>query len=179
MTFPQTQSMKKYLEKSKITSDINEHLPIIHKYSQVSPRIVELGVRRVVSSWAMIAANPTWMKSYDVERCEPEVSELERIAQEDGIDFSFSIGDSRTIDLPEHDLLFIDTEHTYEQLIVELLRHAPNCKKYIVLHDTTTFPDLNKAVMEFLAYKQKTWVVDTVYTNNNGLTILKRITNEE
>ena len=94
------------------------------------------------------------------------------------------------------DLLFIDTLHTYTQLSQELKLHASKVKKYIILHDTTTYgfkPEpsdwqtenimenyvyndkgLWPAVTEFLD-SNRSWIVLEKRENNNGLTVLKRI----
>ena len=101
------------------------------------------------------------------------------------------------------DLTFIDTWHVYGQLKRELKKYAPHTKKYIIIHDTTVdewqgetirrhfnpikqseetgipieeiLKGLWPAVDEFLAENKDEWVLHERYTNNNGLTILKRI----
>jgi hypothetical protein len=103
------------------------------------------------------------------------------------------------------DMTFIDTWHVYGQLKRELAKFAPLTNKYILLHDTTVdkiygetirvglnatqqsiqsgFPveeilcGLGKAVDEFLAANPK-WILLTEFTNNNGLTVLERVENE-
>lgn len=100
------------------------------------------------------------------------------------------------------DLLFIDTWHVYGQLKRELARWHPHVTKYIIMHDTTVdevygetvrcewdaeaqsrssgipVEEINKglwpAVEEFLSSHSE-WVLEKRYTNNNGLTILKRV----
>jgi hypothetical protein len=93
------------------------------------------------------------------------------------------------------DLLFIDTWHCYLQLKKELTRHHSKVNKYIILHDTVSYANVDEksademgvlnhietnlpkglwsAVEEFL-YENKNWVVWEKKPNNNGLTILKR-----
>eukprot|EP01111_Echinosteliopsis_oligospora_P017860 TRINITY_DN78_c0_g1_i1.p1 TRINITY_DN78_c0_g1~~TRINITY_DN78_c0_g1_i1.p1 ORF type:complete len:333 (-),score=92.52 TRINITY_DN78_c0_g1_i1:86-1084(-) len=106
------------------------------------------------------------------------------------------------------DVLFIDTLHVYPLLIRELRAHSPNVRKYILMHDTTIDgPDgeivrtgysetdvegfskatgfskedlrqgLTKAINEFLEEDDE-WVLHKRYTNNNGLTILRRKTHD-
>lgn len=100
------------------------------------------------------------------------------------------------------DLTFIDTWHVYGQLKRELAKFAPITNKYIIMHDTTVdewkgetirigwnahqqsvqsgFPveEINKglwpAVQEFLD-SNSDWVLHERFTNNNGLTILRRV----
>ena len=101
------------------------------------------------------------------------------------------------------DMTFIDTWHVYGQLKRELEKFSKITNKYIIMHDTTVdefdgesircgldihndskvsgFPleeitcGLWKAIEEFL-HSNKEWVLHERYTNNNGLTILRRIT---
>lgn len=102
------------------------------------------------------------------------------------------------------DLCFIDTWHVYGQLKRELAYYAPLTKKYIIMHDTTvdewdgeTVRNIHKydpdeqsrqsgfpkeeilkglwpAIEEFLAANPE-WSLHQRWTNNNGLTILKRM----
>lgn len=100
------------------------------------------------------------------------------------------------------DMVFIDTWHIYGQLKRELDKFSKITKKYIIMHDTTIdeiygetirsgwnadiqsessgFPvseincGLGKAINEFLS-TNKDWKLHEKYTNNNGLTVLKRV----
>jgi hypothetical protein len=109
------------------------------------------------------------------------------------------------LDLPikhNYDMTFIDTWHVYGQLKRELDKYSKITNKYIVMHDTTidgvvgetirnrwnaeeqsretgfTVEEINcgleKAISEFLS-NNKNWVVKEIFTNNNGLTILERL----
>jgi len=100
------------------------------------------------------------------------------------------------------DLTFIDTWHVYGQLKRELNKFSKITNKYIIMHDTTidewegetirmkldarkqslesgfSIEEINKglwpAIEEFLR-DNKNWIIAERYTNNNGLTILKRL----
>jgi hypothetical protein len=100
------------------------------------------------------------------------------------------------------DLTFIDTWHVYGQLKRELEKFSKITNKYIIMHDTTVdewegesirerfnidaqikfsgFPrdeitrGLWPAISEFLSAHSE-WVLHERFTNNNGLTILKRV----
>ena len=100
------------------------------------------------------------------------------------------------------DLTFIDTWHIYGQLKRELEKFSKVTNKYIIMHDTTVdeihgetirngwnpiqnshesgFPveeitcGLKKAIDEFLINHPE-WILHEKYTNNNGLTVLKRV----
>jgi hypothetical protein len=94
----------------------------------------------------------------------------------------FHEADSREVEIEPTDLMFVDTLHVYEQLQEELAQHAGRVRRFIALHDTTTFGEhgelagsrgLWPAVVEFLA-AQPEWRIAARYHNNNGLTILER-----
>jgi len=117
-------------------SDINEHLPTLKRYAEGCDFVVELGVRYIVSTWAFVAARPKRILSVDIEHPSnwPHITEnrlpfVESECKSRGIDFSFQIGDSRKVVLPEHDLLFIDTKHDYEVISEELKVQSPKTKK--------------------------------------------------
>lgn len=103
-----------------------------------------------------------------------------------------------------YDLTFIDTWHVYGQLKRELAKFAPITNKYIIMHDTTVdewlgeamryncdaiqllrlsqssgipVEEINRglwpAIEEFLVANPN-WVLHERFTNNNGLTVLRR-----
>jgi hypothetical protein len=185
-----------YENQCSTPSDINEHLPILLKYAKECEHITEMGVRWVSSTWPLLLSNPKKMISYDIVK-DPKINEVIDLANEYNINYSFMESDVLNIKIEDTDLLFIDTLHTYNQLIKELSSHSKKVSKYIILHDTTTFGDIDEivynhaspliineptnvqglwnAVIDFLETNEgKNWSVLEKYTNNNGLTILKR-----
>jgi len=78
------------------------------------------------------------------------------------------------IEIPEVDMLFIDTDHTYEQLKGELARHGNKVKKYLVFHDTVSCEtELMPAIEEFMKANKK-WKIKEHYKFNNGVLVLER-----
>jgi hypothetical protein len=182
--------LNKYIEKCFTGSDINELLPYIKDVASMCEHCTEMGVRNPTSTYAILASNPKKLISYDIGRY-PEVDEVEALAKEAGIDFEFILKDVLQADIEETDFLIIDTFHTKTQLERELERHSSKVKKYILLHDTTSFEfsgeqpyegipsevacgqGLWPAVTDFLAKGE--WQIKYRYVHNNGLTILERI----
>lgn len=170
---------EKYKQLCEIPSDINENLPILKKYAEQSETIVELGVRAIVSTWALLAGKPKLLISVDTEHPSVyggDVWEVMDSAEEQGTEFTFVQRSSLEINLPEHDFLFIDTLHTYAQLTAELERHQGQVKKFIAMHDTAIegLPEMPQAVNDFLD-KHPEWEVAEYHQNNNGLSVLKRV----
>ena len=167
---------EKYQQLCETLSDINEHLPTIRKYACLSDSIFELGVRGMVSTWGLLAGLPREMCSLDIvhpSEHKGNVEEAEEMAKKEGVSWKFLKASSLDVELPRHDLLFIDTIHTYEQLNKELKLHSPHTVKYIIMHDTN-FPEMQKAIQEFLT-NNNDWKVKEVLTTLTGLTVLQRI----
>jgi hypothetical protein len=164
-------------------SDINEHLPTLYKYSLECDHITEMGVRDVVSTWAFLKGRPKKFICYDINKVS-NIDIAAKYAKDSDIEFEFQCKDVLSVSIEPTDLLFIDTLHQYNQLKKELELHASKVKKYLIFHDTTTFEYVDErsdsvgglwpAIEEFLISNSE-WVIDFKYTNNNGLTILKRI----
>ena len=194
-TLDNTRIPKLYKLHCNTPSDIHEHLPVIKKYAEKCDHITEMGVRWVVSTWAFLMGQPKKMiaidyehpKDIEVPNGEPgeagiKLSIAEQDAKRIGIDFEFQQADTREIEIEPTDLLFIDTEHNYDQLKAELEIHPKNAKKYMMFHDTVSFgrkgmdgkdKGLMDAIEEFLKDNSE-WKIEKHYENNNGLLVLER-----
>lgn len=133
----------------------------------------------------------------------PNVELVRNTCKVVGINYDFVKKNDLELDITEEvDLTFIDTWHIYGQLKRELAKFAPITRKYIIMHDTeidaengesirdrhniplqskeTGIPEdeirkgLRYAIEEFLK-EHNEWTVDLVCKNNNGLTVLRRI----
>jgi hypothetical protein len=173
-----------YNEKCNRSSDINEHLPTLKRYSEECEHITEMGVRNIVSTWAFLMGNPKKLISYDINPIN-ENTVLD-VIEGMGIDYKFILDDTTKCNIEETDFLFIDTLHNYNQMKAELTLHGNKVRKYIGFHDTTLF-EINGesyngtpqsgiwlAIEEFMN-ENPHWVLHERFTNNCGLTILKRI----
>jgi cephalosporin hydroxylase len=172
-----------YLRAKQSPSDIHEHVEFMCKLGQECAHITEFGVRFGVSTIAWAAARPKTLVCYDLVRA-AEVSIIESAAEAAGVAFVFHQQDVLSAGIDQTDLLFIDTLHTYDQLRQELALHADKVRKYLVLHDTEMFGQLGElpgtvglwpAVTEFLAARPE-WTLLVRRSNNNGLTVLGRLT---
>jgi len=159
-------------------SDINEHLPTLKDLASKCGHVTEMGTRKIVSTWAFAEGLKEGDTLIAIDYKTPEeygVSSQSFIdfCKSKGINFSFIKGDTREIEIQPTDLLFIDTNHFYDNLKKELELHSDKAQKYIVLHDTVSCADeLIPAVNEFIALGK--WKIEKHYTNNNGVMILTR-----
>jgi len=174
-------SIDEYFEFYKtVKGDIEEHMDIIREYAAKSETIVELGVRKLVSTWALLAGYPK--KIICVDNVHPKdygaqqvLNDATESCEKEGIDFSFILADDLTIKLEPMDLLFIDTLHTYEQLTAELKLHGIKAKKYIIFHDTEDIPEMYQAIKDFIK-EHNEWNIVTHRKNEHGLTVIERKT---
>ena len=187
--------LEKYNEHKNTPSDINEHLETLYNLGKECSHITEMGVRWVSSTWPLVYSNPKKIISYDIVT-NPNIIEVINLCNEYSVDYSFQEKDVLQLKIEPTELLFIDTLHTYNQLIKELEIHSNKVSKYIVLHDTeffgrvdesvyehasnlikenpTTKQGLMTAVEDFLSTELgQSWEIFKIYKNNNGLTILK------
>jgi len=187
--------LAKYNLHKSTSSDINEHLETLYNLGKECSHITEMGVRWVSSTWPLVYSNPQKMISYDIVT-NPNIGEVINLCNEYSINYSFEEKDVLQLEIEPTELLFIDTLHTYNQLIKELELHSNKASKYIVLHDTEHFGRIDEviynhasalvksdpgikqglmtAVEDFLLTELgQSWELYKVYENNNGLTVLK------
>jgi predicted O-methyltransferase YrrM len=162
----------------------HEHMPTLRLMCG-GMEVVELGSRFGTSTLAILTSVPKALYTVDIERRET-ITTLLHLAEQENIPFTFVEDNDLTCYVPECDILFIDTLHTYSQLKQELALHADKASTYIVMHDIVSFGTRNEddnpvggqglmpAINEFLETNPH-WVVCSYYYNCNGLLILKRI----
>jgi hypothetical protein len=166
-------------------SNIGEHLPVLQALAKQCESIVEFGVENANSTWALLSGCPKRLTSYDINPGIRSAGSVAAAANTIGVDFKFIVGDSAEVDIEPADMLFIDSKHTYEHLTKELTKHSPKIKKFITMHDTTTFgtrgekwtkelpvAGLWPAVEEFVALG--VWKIKERRLNCCGLTTLER-----
>jgi hypothetical protein len=198
MTEDINEIIQKEIEKK---GDISEHLLTLKEYASKCEHVTEFGVRWVCSTWALLAGTQKKLVSYDFRPIDSEKQILlEKISNNLSVEFNFLLENVLNSYIEYTDLLFIDTIHSFKQLSIELYAHGWKVKKYIILHDTTTFekedegyvdtsgissflkqyerelPELHglSAAINLFLDNNPEWEIDRVFTNNNGLTILKK-----
>lgn len=151
-------------------SDISVHLPLLNFLATQCEYIVEFGTREGKSTSAFLMAGPKQLISVDINPT-PLVKDLGDLdnwlfIQKSSTDPELSIG--------RPDMLFIDSDHSYEHVVSELHMHAWAVKKWIVLHDSTSCDGVARAIKEFLVNTGSYWKQVYQTTVNHGLTILQR-----
>lgn len=172
-------ALERYTYYCNNDADISEHLPTLLEYASLCDTIVELGTRYLVSTFPFLLSMPKELICVDIVHPKEYIqgqSNLDiafEFAKDNNIDFRFIHANDLEIDLPESDLIFIDTDHTYEQLKAELALHGNKAKQFLIFHDTN-IESMTEAIYEFLAMNNNWEMLDRVY-NDNGLIVLGRI----
>lgn len=178
--------MNLFEQHQKVVSNINEHMEILKQYASQVNHVTEIGVGCDANSTiSFIAGKPEKLISYDIVDY-PIRNEVKEWAKNNGVDWEYRIEDSLN-SIEETDFLFIDGEHTYYRVKLELYAHESKVKRFIGFHDVVSFASRNEdpgktgknfvegivpAIFEFLQGSK--WVVDYYAYNNNGLLILKK-----
>lgn len=139
--------------------DMSPHIWTLLSHAQKAKVVIEFGVRGGVSTWAILDGLPEDGKLYSVDILPcivpPRVSSDPR--------WTFLVGDDLDpaiqAQLPDHaDMVFIDTDHTYEQTAKELVYTLSLTPDRIVMHDYVMEP-VARAADEFCA-RERWRVVD-------------------
>lgn len=177
-------------------SSVNEHLPTLRRYAEMSESVAEFGVDIGQSTTAFLMAQPNRLLSVDVVYHDglTELYDLVggayRYKKPDYFircgktEWNLRVADSRTTTIPAVDLLFIDSAHCYDVIKVELERHASNVRRWIICHDIVTFGQwgeagepqvgIGPAIAEFLAAHPE-WRERERFEFNNGLLVMERV----
>jgi hypothetical protein len=171
---------KEYQDACIRVTDIHEHLPVLSDLTSQCNHVTELGVGWAQSTRAFLR-HDVELHSYEYSP-QPGIVDFFVQARNAGRNVTLHIADTRNIQIEETDLMLVDSLHVYEQVQKELELHAGKVKKYLLFHDTTLFADRGEfggkgiwqAIQEFMDSHPE-WQLIERRTNNNGLTILKRV----
>lgn len=163
---------EEYQRSCETPSDINEHLPALRAFAEKCTHVTEFGVRNGQSTRAFLASGSA-LRSYDLY-IDGAVKILFDRAKNKGRDVEYSIGNTLEIDIEPTDMLFIDTEHSTEQVRGELNLHGDKVRKYIAFHDTWIFRESIMPAIEEFMNRNKSWFICYRADNNNGLLILEK-----
>lgn len=199
---------QKYIEQCVNPSDINEHLPTLARYASQCKHVTECGPRYFITSYALAHGLRNQKDSVFVQVDNTNnisSNSFKEECEKEGVCVRFHNSSSLQCPIETTDLLFIDTWHVYGQLKRELARWNEYVAKYIIMHDTTIdewagetirlkwnpkeqsrasgipVHEITKgvwpAIREFLK-EHPEWVLRERYSNNNGLTILERVSSD-
>ena len=136
--------------------------------------ILELGVYSGLTTVAFLLALPKKIISIDITDEYFKVKDEVKIAANNlGIDYQFLIMNDLEYESFGHDLLFIDTSHTYEHTLHELKRFGQLTRKRIVLHDVSSFFGVYHAIFQWL-WENKNFYISFHDTRGDGVLVIDR-----
>ena len=163
-------------------TDIHEHLPVLSDLASQCSHVTELGVGTAQSTRAFLR-HDIEIHSYEYAPL-PGIEDFFKQCKESGRNVTLHIADTRSITIDPTDMLFVDSLHSYDQVFTELTLHAPQVRKFIGFHDTTLFEFRDEfdpngrgiwpAIEDYMKSHPE-WEFVERRTNNNGLTIYKRV----
>lgn len=173
---------------------IAAHLPRLRALAAGYDLAVEFGVKQGASSTALLLG-ASHVISFDVVETS-QARALQVVAQDR---WEYRLQDSRRAFVPECQLLFIDSLHTYAQVRDELEAHAHKVKRYLVFHDSVTFGSIGakgesgehlwpyqrgasvplealgiRPAIDELMIHDPSWRIAKHYTDSHGLLVLER-----
>ena len=159
-------------------SDINQHVATLKEYSSFSLSgcrpVAEFGVRGGISTIGILSGlkagyhyelmncdtfnldlsqrknilhPPYFYIGVDIQDC-PNSETMKQLANKNGIEYTFIKEDSAKVNIPEVDLLFIDSWHIYGHLKRELENNHNKVRHYIIMHDTTVDEIYGESIRE-------------------------------
>ena len=160
-----------YIRRCYTRHNIDKHLPLLRHLGSQCETITELGSDIGFSTCAFLAAKPKHLRCVDVF-IRPELEEVTQWAPK-GTKVLLEEGSSLEVEPRPCDLLFIDTLHTYDQVRAELERHGDTAAKFLVFHDTVSFPEIVPAIREWLSAHPE-WIVREWSVIQSGMAVLER-----
>jgi predicted O-methyltransferase YrrM len=157
-------------------TDINEHLVTLYMLTKQMKllSVLELGVRTGESTIVFLSAakeNGGTVTSIDVVDCPEAISKVDSLGLSKW--WRFIRGDDLEVEWNKSiDHLFIDTSHTYDHTLKELQKFEPwvNAGGVITLHDIVAFPDILRAINDYLGEREELQLYK--YFHNNGLAVI-------
>ena len=122
---------------------ITQDIEFISQIVSECKSVVELGTGQSAMDRVFLRYDVK-LDTYDIEDCPDNFLEEAKSA---GKDVTFHKEDTLKVEIPETDILFVDSFHSYEQVKTELALHASKAKRYIIFHDTVLFANKNQGIV--------------------------------
>lgn len=168
-----------YAAQLKTSRAISNHLPALRALVGTNvATALELGTGRGASTIAFALGGVEALDSIDI-KAPTRLDKITQMVESLGVLFNFNKMDVRDLDLRDHvyDLIFIDDDHSYEQVQWELTVFPQHARKYLALHDTHSARHygVRRALKEWRQTDAgKQWKVALDILTNHGLTIFER-----
>lgn len=162
----------------------DENISYVFELSKECQSITQFGIRDGDNSVTLMLADKKY-RAYD-NNIKQSATELFSLAKAARYNATAIQADHLSGKIEDTDLLFIDTQHQYDQMKAELESHANSVKKYIVIYGTSKYGIIGEsvdgtlhrgimpAIYEFLS-DNLNWNIKEYKTSNCGLTVIEKI----
>ena len=134
----------------------HEHINTFYNYTRECKSVCEIGIEGGYSTWGFLMGlfeNKTIFNNedelfyigVDINNC-PITEECATVCKGINLNYTFIQHDSATVDIPQVDLLYIDSWHIYGHLKRELNHLHSKANKYIIMHDTTIDGEIGESI---------------------------------
>lgn len=164
-----------FIQRCNTAHNIDKHLPTLLGYATMVDSVVELGTDIGFSTTAFLAGGVKRLDCYDIEITDWAVR-LKRMADLTGTCMVVHQESTLSAVIPDCDLLFIDTVHTYGQVLSELQRHAVKAARFVILHDIVSCPEIVPAIHNYMS-RHPEWGLREWSSIQSGLAVYERATN--
>jgi cephalosporin hydroxylase len=153
------------------------YLPHIQEYLKDCNSYRELGTNQGCSTFSVMLSKTPYVEIVDksFKNYNPQRKIVDEYAATNNIKIVMHECSSLEVKTSvSTDFLLVDSVHKYKHVKKEIALYEPLTKKYILFHDTVGFPDVGKAVREFLD-STNSWSLDFHLDHPNaGYTVIKR-----
>tara|TARA_R110000765_G_scaffold288759_4_gene384972 strand:+ start:4330 stop:6237 length:1908 start_codon:yes stop_codon:yes gene_type:complete len=163
-----------------IPRDLEQHMDFLKEISSKCSHVTEISKRKE-SLVALAAGKPKKIVSYNTEGNHPIIEQVEKVLPEIQMKLS-SLPSSEIETIEKTDLLFIDTIHTYDEMMNELNKFAPMVKRFIVARGTQSNGEIGEdggrgilhALRLFMQENPK-WSIIEHHEQQYGISVLARL----
>lgn len=136
----------------------------------------EFGINQGATLAAALLDRPKTVHAYDIRLgWYTEAAHLfTEYAVEHGIDYGVTESDTADCIIDPVDVLYIDSLHEHDHLVKELAIHGDRVNRFIIIHDTHSYPELKMAVLEYVD-NNKDWSVISECNVNVGFMTIGRL----
>lgn len=154
-----------------------DYLDAISRYSSEIESYREIGTWQGASTSRILLEKIPYIQTIDIDLTPYQKyrHHFDTFVEQNNIEYLATQSDSLKCTLEkEVDFTLIDGRHNPKQVFKELLKYSTYTKKYIMLHDTTLVPRLNKSIDNFMRNREG-WKIKEVHNINVGYTVLEKV----
>lgn len=154
-----------------LPTDMKHHLPTLRWIGSQCDHVTEFGLRSGTSTKAFMLGFPQKIVSYDIDESIDQ-AQNHKWAKVCDVNWEPVFKSTLEVDIAPTEALLVDTDHNYDQVKAELIRHKDKVSKFIAFHDVWTYSEIQPAIKEELP--QDEWDILFASPFCHGMWVFKR-----